>query len=64
LFDAFAPLGGDKQPHGECVLLSSFIPNRTLQELARIKPHVDAELLEVRGIGPAKARNSHKIHWQ
>lgn len=31
-------------------------PDRTLQELARVKPRTQAELLEVRGIGPAKAR--------
>jgi ATP-dependent DNA helicase RecQ len=31
-------------------------PDRTLQELARVKPQSEAELLEVRGIGPAKAR--------
>jgi ATP-dependent DNA helicase RecQ len=31
-------------------------PDRTLQELARVKPLSEAELLEVRGIGPAKAR--------
>jgi len=31
-------------------------PDRTLQELARVKPRSEAELLEVKGIGPAKAR--------
>jgi ATP-dependent DNA helicase RecQ len=31
-------------------------PDRTLQELARVKPRTEAELLEVKGIGPAKAR--------
>lgn len=31
-------------------------PDRTLQELARVKPQTEAELLEVKGIGPAKAR--------
>jgi ATP-dependent DNA helicase RecQ len=31
-------------------------PDRTLEELARIKPQTEAELLEVKGIGPAKAR--------
>jgi len=31
-------------------------PDRTLEELARVKPQSEAELLEVRGIGPAKAR--------
>ena len=31
-------------------------PDRTLQELARVKPKTEAELLEVKGIGPAKAR--------
>jgi len=31
-------------------------PDRTLQELARVKPQTETELLEVRGIGPAKAR--------
>jgi ATP-dependent DNA helicase RecQ len=31
-------------------------PDKTLEELARIKPQSEAELLEVRGIGPAKAR--------
>jgi ATP-dependent DNA helicase RecQ len=31
-------------------------PDRTLQELARIRPQTETELLEVRGIGPAKAR--------
>lgn len=31
-------------------------PDRTLEELARVKPQTAAELLEVRGIGPAKAR--------
>ena len=31
-------------------------PDRTLQELARVKPRSEAELREVRGIGPAKAR--------
>lgn len=31
-------------------------PDRTLEELARVKPKTEAELLEVRGIGPAKAR--------
>ena len=31
-------------------------PDRTLQELARVKPRSEAELLEVHGIGPAKAR--------
>jgi len=35
-------------------------PDRTLQELARVKPQSDAELLEVRGIGPAKARQFGK----
>jgi ATP-dependent DNA helicase RecQ len=31
-------------------------PDRTLQELARRKPQTEAELLEVKGIGSAKAR--------
>jgi ATP-dependent DNA helicase RecQ len=31
-------------------------PDRTLEELARVKPQTEAELLEVKGIGPAKAR--------
>lgn len=31
-------------------------PDRTLEELARVQPQSEAELLEVRGIGPAKAR--------
>lgn len=31
-------------------------PDRTLEELARVKPQSEAELLEVKGIGPAKAR--------
>jgi ATP-dependent DNA helicase RecQ len=31
-------------------------PDRTLEELARVRPKTEAELLEVRGIGPAKAR--------
>ncbi len=31
-------------------------PDRTLEELARAKPQTEAELLEVKGIGPAKAR--------
>jgi superfamily II DNA helicase RecQ len=31
-------------------------PDRTLQELSRTKPQTEAELLEVRGIGPVKAR--------
>ena len=31
-------------------------PDRTLEELARVKPQTEAELLTVRGIGPAKAR--------
>ncbi|MGD0652062.1 MAG: RecQ family ATP-dependent DNA helicase [Verrucomicrobiia bacterium] len=31
-------------------------PDRTLKELARLAPQTEAELLEVRGIGPAKAR--------
>jgi len=31
-------------------------PDRTLKELARRVPRTEAELLEVRGIGPAKAR--------
>jgi ATP-dependent DNA helicase RecQ len=35
-------------------------PDRTLQELARVKPQSDVELLEVRGIGPAKARQFGK----
>lgn len=30
-------------------------PDRTLEELARVKPRTEAELLEVKGIGPAKA---------
>jgi ATP-dependent DNA helicase RecQ len=30
-------------------------PDRTLEQLARIKPRTEAELLQVRGIGPAKA---------
>jgi ATP-dependent DNA helicase RecQ len=31
-------------------------PDRTLEELARVQPQSEAELLEVRGIGPAKTR--------
>lgn len=31
-------------------------PDRTLQELARRRPQTETELLEVKGIGPAKAR--------
>ncbi|MCX7825495.1 MAG: RecQ family ATP-dependent DNA helicase, partial [Verrucomicrobiae bacterium] len=31
-------------------------PDKTLKELSRVKPRSEAELLEVRGIGPAKAR--------
>jgi ATP-dependent DNA helicase RecQ len=31
-------------------------PDRTLEELARVKPKTETELLEVKGIGPAKAR--------
>ena len=31
-------------------------PDRTLQELARLKPQDEAALLEVKGIGPAKAK--------
>jgi ATP-dependent DNA helicase RecQ len=31
-------------------------PDRTLEELARVQPRSEAELLEVRGVGPAKAR--------
>ncbi len=31
-------------------------PDRTLEELARVKPASEADLLEVKGIGPAKAR--------
>ncbi|MBM3888869.1 MAG: hypothetical protein FJ388_07045, partial [Verrucomicrobia bacterium] len=31
-------------------------PDKTLKELSRVKPQTEAELLEVRGIGPAKAR--------
>jgi ATP-dependent DNA helicase RecQ len=30
-------------------------PDKTLKELSRVKPQTEAELLEVRGIGPAKA---------
>jgi len=35
-------------------------PDRTLKELARRAPQTEAELLEVRGIGPAKARQFGK----
>lgn len=31
-------------------------PDRTLAELARVKPRTAAELLDIKGIGPAKAR--------
>jgi len=56
LFDALRAWRRDKATSMGNVPAYIIYPDRTLQELARVKPQSDAELLEVRGIGPAKAR--------
>ncbi len=56
LFDALRAWRRDKAAAMGNVPAYIIYPDRTLQELARVKPQSDAELLEVRGIGPAKAR--------
>jgi ATP-dependent DNA helicase RecQ len=60
LFDALRNWRRDKATAMGNVPAYIIYPDRTLQELARVKPQSDAELLEVRGIGPAKARQFGK----
>ena len=60
LFDALRAWRRDKAMAMGNVPAYIIFPDRTLQELARVKPQSDAELLEVRGIGPAKARQFGK----
>ncbi|HXI83319.1 MAG TPA: RecQ family ATP-dependent DNA helicase [Verrucomicrobiae bacterium] len=60
LFDALRAWRRDKAAALGNVPAYIIYPDRTLQELARVKPQSDAELLEVRGIGPAKARQFGK----
>ncbi len=60
LFDALRAWRRDKATAMGNVPAYIIYPDRTLQELARVKPQSDAELLEVRGIGPAKARQFGK----
>ena len=57
LFDALRAWRRDKVATLGNVPAYVVFPDRTLQELARVKPQSAAELLEVRGIGPAKARH-------
>ena len=60
LFDALRAWRRDKATAMGNVPAYIIFPDRTLQELARVKPQSVAELLEVRGIGPAKARQFGK----
>jgi ATP-dependent DNA helicase RecQ len=60
LFDVLRAWRRDKATAMGNVPAYIIYPDRTLQELARVKPQSDAELLEVRGIGPAKARQFGK----
>ena len=60
LFDALRNWRRDKATAMGNVPAYIIYPDRTLQELARVKPQAEAELLDVRGIGPAKARQFGK----
>ncbi len=56
LFDALRDWRRNKAAKMGNIRAYLIYPDRTLEELARIKPQTEAELLEVKGIGPAKAR--------
>jgi len=56
LFEALRMWRRDKATAMGNVPAYIIYPDRTLEELARVKPKSEVELLEVRGIGPAKAR--------
>jgi len=56
LFEALRAWRRDKAAAMGNVPAYLIYPDRTLEELARVKPRSEGELLEVRGIGPAKAR--------
>jgi ATP-dependent DNA helicase RecQ len=56
IFDALRQWRREKAVQMGGVPAYIIYPDRTLEELARRAPQTAAELLEVRGIGPAKAR--------
>ena len=56
IFDALRQWRREKAISSGNVPAYIVYPDRTLKELARRAPRTEAELLEVRGIGPAKAR--------
>jgi ATP-dependent DNA helicase RecQ len=56
IFDALREWRREKAARLGGVPAYIIYPDRTLQELARVRPQTEAELLEVKGIGPAKAR--------
>jgi superfamily II DNA helicase RecQ len=61
LFDALRQWRRDKAAAmGKGVPAYVIYPDATLQEIARTKPKTHDELLECRGIGPAKARQYGK----
>jgi len=56
LFEALKQWRREKATHAGGIPAYIIYPDRTLEELARVKPQTEADLLEVKGIGPAKAR--------
>ena len=56
LFEALREWRRDKATEMGGIPAYLVYPDKTLQDLARVWPTSEAELLEVRGIGPAKAR--------